>query len=623
MKRLTSLWLALLIGFTLAIPGYAQYYPPAGVPATYTGQSTITTVGTIVTGVWNGTAISSTYLDTQVALKNAGNTWTTVQVFTGGATPATAGGTTLGTAALPFSSFYVGNAATNNIQITGTATGARTFTLPDANSVAVQPDTGASNNFLTAISATGAISKAQPSFSNLSGAATDAQLSAAQKASAFGGDGSGGALNLSATESTIMQYNGTTVSVADGATESMLGPSVINATSTITIGGGASGVLKEAGNGGLGGTSQSAGTTGAWGGGPALIINTSTALVARSSGGAGASYTNGGGGAGGGGGWASAGAGGASGGGGAAGAAGFLRSALHGSYARDYVGAGGGSGAGGQGTASTAGGNGGDGLILCAVGNITVASGAILSCDGVQPSTPGTDATGHGVGGGGGGGGGFLRAYSLGQVTVAGTMRANGGAGGTGGAAKAATNGNGGGGGGGGGGGIVLRMSTSAPNGAGTVQSNGGALGSGGAKDGVGTIGVNGNGGSNSTPLAITGSPNLPLILAHQKWVPGVMAVIAQAHCNGEHEYRMHATENSSMLAACETVQRGETYTCFMQMNNHLLASTEWVPDNLSAILRDPDKVQAKLDAFTCETLTNPEHGLYCGGLGEIAGDQS
>jgi hypothetical protein len=40
----------------------------------------------------------------------------------------------------------------------------------------VVPDTGASNNFLTAISASGVISKAQPSFSNISGTATTGQL---------------------------------------------------------------------------------------------------------------------------------------------------------------------------------------------------------------------------------------------------------------------------------------------------------------------------------------------------------------------------------------------------------------------------------------------------------------
>lgn len=51
----------------------------------------------------------------------------------------------------------------------------RIVTIPNADSVTVQPDTGASNNFLTAISALGVISKAQPAFSNISGTATVAQ----------------------------------------------------------------------------------------------------------------------------------------------------------------------------------------------------------------------------------------------------------------------------------------------------------------------------------------------------------------------------------------------------------------------------------------------------------------
>lgn len=88
---------------------------------------------------------------------------------TGPLQPASAGGTTVGTAALPFSSVYVGAAGTNNIQVTGTATGARVFTLPDANSNPVVPDAGAANNFLTGISSAGVITKAQPAFSNLSG----------------------------------------------------------------------------------------------------------------------------------------------------------------------------------------------------------------------------------------------------------------------------------------------------------------------------------------------------------------------------------------------------------------------------------------------------------------------
>lgn len=52
----------------------------------------------------------------------------------------------------------------------------RTVTLPDANSNTVVPDTGAPNNFLTGISSGGVISKSQPSFSNISGTASDAQV---------------------------------------------------------------------------------------------------------------------------------------------------------------------------------------------------------------------------------------------------------------------------------------------------------------------------------------------------------------------------------------------------------------------------------------------------------------
>lgn len=100
---------------------------------------------------------------------------TQISGLTSPVTPNAAGGTDLGSVGLPFANAYVGGSATNNIKITGTATAARTFTLPDANCNPVQPDTGASNNFLTAISSAGVISKAQPAFSNISGIATATQ----------------------------------------------------------------------------------------------------------------------------------------------------------------------------------------------------------------------------------------------------------------------------------------------------------------------------------------------------------------------------------------------------------------------------------------------------------------
>ena len=51
--------------------------------------------------------------------------------LTGQITPNAAGGIDVGTASLPFSGVRIGAAATNNIRVTGTATGARTATLPD------------------------------------------------------------------------------------------------------------------------------------------------------------------------------------------------------------------------------------------------------------------------------------------------------------------------------------------------------------------------------------------------------------------------------------------------------------------------------------------------------------
>lgn len=45
--------------------------------------------------------------------------------------PGAAGGSDLGTSALPFLNLWIGNAATNNAKLTGTFTAARVFTLPD------------------------------------------------------------------------------------------------------------------------------------------------------------------------------------------------------------------------------------------------------------------------------------------------------------------------------------------------------------------------------------------------------------------------------------------------------------------------------------------------------------
>lgn len=60
-----------------------------------------------------------------------------------------------------------------------TAGQTRTVNIPDvAQSSTIQPDTGAANNFLTAISSQGFISKAQPAFTNLSGSVAATQMPA-------------------------------------------------------------------------------------------------------------------------------------------------------------------------------------------------------------------------------------------------------------------------------------------------------------------------------------------------------------------------------------------------------------------------------------------------------------
>lgn len=67
-------------------------------------------------------------------------------------------------------------------RITDPTVSDRIVTIPNADSTTVQPDTGAANNFLTAISAAGVITKAQPAFTNLSGTASDAQVDGSTEA---------------------------------------------------------------------------------------------------------------------------------------------------------------------------------------------------------------------------------------------------------------------------------------------------------------------------------------------------------------------------------------------------------------------------------------------------------
>jgi hypothetical protein len=100
-----------------------------------------------------------------------------IQDLTGPLLPHTAGGTDLGSAALPFANLYIGNAASNNTRIAGSVTASRVFTLPDANSNPVQPVSGATaHQWLTFIDSSGVQHTSQPSFSDLLGTLNIAQV---------------------------------------------------------------------------------------------------------------------------------------------------------------------------------------------------------------------------------------------------------------------------------------------------------------------------------------------------------------------------------------------------------------------------------------------------------------
>lgn len=127
------------------------------VPSGGTGISVVPTTGVI--------SIAS-----PTARTDQGNSFSAAQI------PNAFGTIDLGSTTFPFKDLYLGNGGSNYTLLrSGVLTGNRTVTFPDANSNTVQPDTGAANNFLTAISSAGVISKAQPAFSNLTGTATIAQ----------------------------------------------------------------------------------------------------------------------------------------------------------------------------------------------------------------------------------------------------------------------------------------------------------------------------------------------------------------------------------------------------------------------------------------------------------------
>jgi hypothetical protein len=149
----------------------------------YPGSGNAVTGGTVYLFGVQVSDLDSDYLKTTgtaLADASSGNRWEKNTIFGGNLLAGTAGGVSVGSSAAPFGDIYFAggssNPGTNNFRLTGSSSsGTRLITAADGNSVTVVPDAGASNQFLTGIGAGGAVSKAQPSFSNVSGTAGAAQ----------------------------------------------------------------------------------------------------------------------------------------------------------------------------------------------------------------------------------------------------------------------------------------------------------------------------------------------------------------------------------------------------------------------------------------------------------------
>lgn len=298
------------------------------------------------------------------------------------------------------------------------------------------------------------------------------------------GGGGDGAITVSTntTETTVKQRNTSSFAITGATTYTVISGTVINSTSTITIGDSTNaGVLTVATNaaGGLGGnttTSDSYQTGSGPSGGEAGYIIISTAAGAGGGGGAGGAGGNGG---------AQTGS-----------ATSYGGGAL--SLSQGLIGSGGGGGYGA--TTGPNGGAGGGRVTLVAAGNIVIAASATLKALGGV----GTTGSGATIAPGGAGSGGVIAMYSTtGVVTITGTTSVAGANG---------LNGTSAGGGGGGGAGILLRMSPTTPNGAGTITVTGGTGGTGGT--------VTATSGGASTAIALTGTPSLPLLSMHEKYIP-------------------------------------------------------------------------------------------------------
>ncbi len=167
-----------------------------------------------VTGNVSGTAATVTGA-AQASITSVG-TLTGLSV-SGPVVPNSAGATTVGSLALPFSSFYVGAAGTNNIQITGTATGSKVATFPDVNgTVAVAATSTTATQALFATATAGA-----PAYR----AIADADLPATIKALTLTAAADGFTVTGGTTPRTLTVQTGAVTLTANSAGSTLVLPS--------------------------------------------------------------------------------------------------------------------------------------------------------------------------------------------------------------------------------------------------------------------------------------------------------------------------------------------------------------------------------------------------------------
>lgn len=165
----SSATLTLADGSTLATSGAYS----TTLTATAATNVTLPTSGTLY-GTATG-SITSSQLATSLSNETGSGAamFATSPSITTDIRAVSAGGATVGTAAYPFSSAYIGNAATNNIQLTGTATSAKVATFPDVTgTVAVATASTTATQALFATTTSGAPAYRAIAYGDLPGGAS-------------------------------------------------------------------------------------------------------------------------------------------------------------------------------------------------------------------------------------------------------------------------------------------------------------------------------------------------------------------------------------------------------------------------------------------------------------------